>query len=247
MSVGNAVLKCIEERKSVRAFEDKPIDEETMRAIYNAAIQAPSAGNQQQYTILRITDESLKEDLAKACDHQLWITKAPLVLVFLADPTRYYNAYKMADIDARPLGKGDLLLAIDDALIAAQNTVIAAESMGIGSCYIGDIMEQKETIQNLLHLPMYVFPACMLVYGYPSKQQKNCIKPKRFKPEDLIFENVYPNNDEAYYQKVFERELSATHPTVNQALDAFCKRKYNSDFAKEMSRSVDAYLKEYEK
>lgn len=63
------------------------------------------------------------------------------------------------------------MLAVTDTAIAAQNAVVAAESFGIGSCYIGDIMENCEEQRKLLQLPEYVFPAVMIVFGWPTKQQ----------------------------------------------------------------------------
>lgn len=63
-----------------------------------------------------------------------------------------------------------MLLAVEDAVIAAQNSVTAAESLGIGSCYIGDVMEHAEEMKGLLSLPAYVYPACMLVFGHPTGQ-----------------------------------------------------------------------------
>lgn len=63
---------------------------------------------------------------------------------------------------------GDLMLAVEDSSLAAQNAVTAAWSLGIGSCYIGDIMEHCELHRELFQLPPYVFPAVMLVLGYPT-------------------------------------------------------------------------------
>lgn len=140
-------------------------------------------------------------------------------------------------------GSGDLLLAVDDALIAAQNAVTAAESLGIGSCYIGDIMEQCELHRELLRLPEYVFPAAMLVFGYPTAQQLQRPKPRRCSMEDIVCENTYLRKDGPGLRRMFQKE------TVNQSFEewsqAFCRRKYNSDFSREMSRSVDMYLKDY--
>ncbi len=67
--------------------------------------------------------------------------------------------------------EGDLFLACCDALIAAQTAVIAAESLGLGSCYIGDIMENYEVHRDLFKLPKYVFPICLVCFGYPTRQQ----------------------------------------------------------------------------
>ena len=89
------------------------------------------------------------------------------------------------------------MLAVTDTAIAAQNAVVAAESFGIGSCYIGDIMENCDTQRSLLHLPDYVFPAVMLVFGWPTQQQKDRVKPQRCAMEHIVHENGYRTMDGA--------------------------------------------------
>ena len=79
MSEHNPVLRQLMERKSVRAYEQGPIPEEDVRAILEAALQAPTAGNMTLYTIIRVTDEEKKQALAKSCDNQPFIASAPLV------------------------------------------------------------------------------------------------------------------------------------------------------------------------
>ena len=81
----NDIVKQLYERKSVRVFTDKEIDENIVDEILTAATMAPTAGNQQLYTILRITDENLKKSLSESCDHQPFIADAKLVLIFCAD------------------------------------------------------------------------------------------------------------------------------------------------------------------
>ena len=135
MTEHNPILQSLFDRKSVRVYEEKPIPAEMKQAILEAAAQAPSAGCQQLYTILDITDPALKEALAESCDHQPFIAKAPLVLVFCADCKKWYDAYLEAGCTPRTPGVGDLMLAVTDAAIAAQNAVVAAESFGIaGLC-----------------------------------------------------------------------------------------------------------------
>ena len=117
----NEVIRQLAARKSVRAFEDRDIPGEVRAAILEAAAQAPTAGNQQLYTILDITDPALKERLAETCDHQSFIARAPVVLIFCADCLKWFDAYVEAGCTPRQPRAGDLLLAVDDALIAAQN------------------------------------------------------------------------------------------------------------------------------
>ena len=164
----NDVIKQLTERKSVRAFTNREIDESVVQDILMAAVNAPTAGNQQLYTILRIRDPEILAQLSESCDHQPFIAKGKLVLLFCADCLKWYEAFRYAGCKPRKPGAGDLLLAVDDALIAAQNAVVAAQSYGIGSCYIGDIMENMETQREILGLPEYVFPAALLVFGYPT-------------------------------------------------------------------------------
>lgn len=239
----NEIIKSLYERKSVRVFEERPISKECKREILLAAMEAPTAGNQQLYTILDITDQTLKEKLAVSCDNQPFIAKAPMVLLFCADVRKWVDAFEEGGANPRKPGCGDIILAIDDALIAAQNAVVAAESLGIGSCYIGDIMEQCELHRELLHLPEYVFPAAMLVFGYPTTQQKERKKPERCRLEDIVQENFYRRRDGEELRKMFEKET--THRSFEEWSRAFCERKYNSDFSREMSRSVQEYLKSY--
>ena len=240
----NEVIRQLCERKSVRVFQDQPIEEEKVQAILRAAVMAPTAGNQQLYTILRITDRDLLSRLVDSCDHQPFIAEGKLVLVFCADCLKWYDAFRAAGCEPRLPGPGDLLLAVDDALIAAQNAVAAAESFGIGSCYIGDIMENIETQRELLGLPEYVFPAALLVFGYPTEQQKERQKPQRADMRYIVHENRYRRMDGADLQAMFESK--APDGKYEEWMSAFCKRKYNSDFAREMSRSVAEYLKQYE-
>lgn len=239
----NKIIESLYDRRSVRVFEDRPISDELKKEILLAAMQAPTAGNQQLYTILDITDQKLKNRLAESCDHQPFIAKAPMVLIFCADILKWVDVFEEGGSKPRKPGCGDLILAIDDALIAAQNAVVAAESLGIGSCYIGDIMEQCELHREMLHLPEYVFPAAMLVFGYPTRQQMERLKPKRCRLEDIVQENLYQRRDGTQLRKMFDKETE--NRSFEEWSQAFCNRKYNSDFSREMSRSVQEYLKEY--
>lgn len=239
----NEVIQALHRRKSVRAFEERAVPEEVKRAILEAAAAAPTAGNQQLYTILDITDQALKDRLSVSCDNQPFIAKAPMVLIFCADPQKWLDVFEEGGAAPRRPGCGDLLLAVDDALIAAQNAVTAAESLGLGSCYIGDIMEQCETHRQLLNLPEYVFPAAMLVFGWPTLQQQQRPKPKRCRLEDIVQQNAYRRRTGGELRRMFDKETERR--SFEDWSKAFCQRKYNSDFSVEMSRSVQEYLKAY--
>lgn len=239
----NEVLRQLRERKSVRVFRDRPIIPEEKEAILRAATEAPTAGNQQLYTILDITRQDLKDRLAVTCDNQPFIATAPLVLIFCADCKKWYDGFAACGCSPRNPGAGDLMLAVNDAVIAAQNAVVAAHSLGIGSCYIGDIMENAEVHRELLCLPKYVFPVAMLVFGYPTEQQLERPKPERAEMTHIVHENAYRAMDERELEALFSQKATAVdYPTW---MKRFCDRKYNSDFSVEMTRSVEEYLKDF--
>ena len=242
----NEIIKSLLDRKSVRQYEKRPIAPEDKELILNAALQAPSAGNQNLYTILDISDESLKQALSVYCDNQPFIASAPLVLVFLADCRRWYDGYCLAGIEARPPEEGDLLLAVVDAVIAAHNTVVAAESLGIGSCYIGDIFEREEDVRKALALDDYVFPAALVVYGYPTQGQRDRKKPKRPPLSYIVQENRYRRLTEKEQRRLFvDKGDIGRNEDFEEFMRAFCTRKYMSDFSAEMSRSVRRYLEHF--
>jgi nitroreductase len=244
----NETITQIKKRKSVRIFEDRPIPAEIKDELLEAAFQAPTAGAMMLYSIIDVTDQSLKEKLAVSCDNQPFIAKAPLVLIFLADYQRWYDTFVFAGCGVRKPGEGDLLLACADAVIAAQNTVVAAESLGLGSCYIGDIIENYEVVRPLLDLPEFVIPAAMLVYGYPAESQKNRKKPPRFDREYIVYENAYRRFSSQEHTEMharLNRELHNAEKDIPESIRAFCKRKYMSDFSLEMSRSAGKYMDQF--
>ena len=239
----NNTIRELLARKSVRVYTDQEISAEAKEAILLAAVNAPTAGNQQLYTIIDVTDQALKDALAESCDHQPFIATGKMVLIFCADCRKWYEGFRAADASPRKPGVGDLLLAVSDATIAAQNAVVAAESMGIGSCYIGDIMEQCEVHQEMLHLPCYVFPCCMLVFGYPTQQQLERPKPERAAMQHIVHENAYRDMDHDELRQLFGAK--AGQRSFEDWMQAFCNRKYNSDFSREMTRSVAKYLADF--
>lgn len=241
----NQVIQQLKDRRSVRVFQDKPIPSEEVSAILDAAVNAPTAGNQQLYTIINVTDPGLKAQLAESCDHQPFIAKAPLVLVFCADCRKWYNAFSEYGCEPRKPGVGDLMLAVSDTNIAAQNAVVAAQSLGIGSCYIGDIMENAEQQRKLLSLPEYVFPAAMLVFGYPDAGQLERPKPPRSDMRHIVHENSYRDMDAEELKQMLSVKTGVRE--FEEWIQAFCNRKYNSDFSREMTRSVTVFLEDFQK
>ena len=241
----NEVLRQLHDRKSIRVYEDRPIEKDVKQAILAATIQAPSAGTMALYTILDITDPEKKAALAKSCDNQPFIATAPMVLIFCADYRRWYDVFCAHVEEVRRPAMGDLFLAEADAIIAAQNAVVAAQSFGVGSCYIGDITENFEYHKELLNLPQYVVPAAMLCFGYPTEQQKNRQKPARFAVADMVHENGYDLEKSASMPRMLMQQQGKTEEDLADYVRRFCKRKWNSEFSQEMSRSCAEMVKDW--
>ena len=100
-----------------------------------------------------------------------------------------------------------------------------------------------EAHRALLRLPEYVVPAALLVFGYPTQQQQEREKPRRRALEHIVHENAYRRMEPAELEAMLADNAGAR--PYGAWLDAFCKRKYNSDFSREMSCSMAEYLKPF--
>lgn len=246
-AMNNSVIRQLLARKSVRVFEKKPIPEEDVQAILAAAVQAPTAGNMTLWTAIRVTDEDKKQHLARTCDNQPFIATAPLVLVFCADYKRWFDLFRTLDLgeELRVPGEGDFMLAVVDTVIAAHASVVAADALGYGSCYIGDILENCERQREILGLPEYVKPVCMAVYGKPTAQQAERKKPPRFAVQDVVHENTYRAMDAEQMRAALKTRQGLDDEAMDRWLLAFTKRKWNCDFSREMTRSSAKMIEEW--
>lgn len=257
----NPVLDTLFNRTSLRTYSSEPVTDEELEAILHAAMRAPTAGNQMLYSILVIRDQETKEKLSKSCDHQPFIAKAPVLLLFAADQHKWFDFYKKNQVGEfcqahKERGysfeapqESDLLLACEDTMAAAQNAVIAAESLGIGSCYIGDIVENYEYHQELFELPRYVFPLALLCLGHYRPEHKKVFR-RRFDPKFVVFEEKYRQLTEEEYEEMFAEENKGYRPDNPYDADNFAQmfyaRKTGAAFSKEMARSVRVALKEWD-
>ncbi len=255
----NPVLETIHARKSTRAYKDRDIPEDVRTSILQATLRAPTAGNMMLYSIVEVTEQATKDKLVDTCDHQPFIAQAPWVLLFLADYQRWYDYFKLSGVEdychsqgvevIKPQA-GDLLLACCDALIAAQTAVIAAQALGVGSCYIGDILENFETHQKMFGLPTYAVPIALLCFGYPTEDQLESEMTTRFDPEFIVFRDRYHRLEQDAFDRMYalrkaQAEAAGSDPTKVGL--AIYKRKFGAAYAEEMRRSVHAMIHSWSK
>jgi FMN reductase (NADPH)/FMN reductase [NAD(P)H] len=249
----NEIVPMLLNRKSIRKYEERPIEDAVKQKILSATLRAPTAGNMTLYSIIDVTDQSLKDTLARTCDDQPFIAQAPMVWLFLADYQRWIDYFQCSDVDTvcrqrsidpRRPAEGDLLLACCDALIAAQTAVIAAEALGIGSCYIGDILEKYEEHRELFNLPDYAVPIALVCFGYPTDEQQQRELTPRFDRRFVFFENGYQRLSDADFAEMYhEREARwLQRGTKADDIENFGQlmylRKFAAAYSHEMNRSV---------
>ncbi|MGH0052518.1 MAG: nitroreductase family protein [Sphaerochaetaceae bacterium] len=252
-------LELLKKRRSVRAFMARPIEEEHRALLKEATLRAPTAGNMALYSVIEVNDPIKKKALAQICDSQEMISKAPLVWVFLADMQKWVNYFHESGAvqraeeskltSYRKPGLGDLHLCLQDAIIAAQNAVVAAEALGIGSCYIGDVIENFEELRSLLDLKHYTIPACMLIFGYPKGKGPHKLTP-RCPASSLFMEDRYEEPhieqlEKAYTEHEAQRRTTHSLPYENKGTlaDYYYLKKHTSAFMEEMNRSVNVMFK----
>lgn len=148
----------VKARRSVRAFEARPLTEEQSRQILEAASRAPSAGNLQAYEIYVARTPSVRRALARAALDQEFIAQAPLVLVFCAHPARSAPRYG---------ARGETLYAMQDATIAGAFAMLAATALGLGSVWVGAFDEGR--VRAIVGAPPRERPVVILPVGYPAE------------------------------------------------------------------------------
>ena len=175
----NESLETILSHRSFRSYLSDPLPVGTLEWLIAAAQSAASSANMQTWSVVAIEDEERKAELCRLANNQVYIKQAPVFLVWLADLGRL--AY-LADSRGLPHVALDyielLIKGIVDASVAAQNTAIAAESIGLGTLYIGALRKSTQEVATLLRLPPFVVPIFGMCLGYPHPEANPAIKPR---------------------------------------------------------------------
>ena len=230
----------INNRHSTRKYLDKPITKEDEDYIEDAILKSPTAGNMILFNVIKIKEQDRLDKLAILCDNQPFIKDAKLAMVFVTNSSRWYDAYNKLNNSSYKPQIADYYLGMCDGLIAAQSAVLASEDKDIGSCYIGDIVENYEKIKELLKLPKYVNIITLVVFGYKDKSIiKN--RPTKLKKEDFINQEYYKCNDYQDFINMFDGDMEKATRLVNGVFNF----KMKSEFFKEMNRSLKLIVSEY--
>lgn len=155
--------------RSIRKFRPAPVPAEVMRGVLEAAVRASTCGNMQLYSLVVTCDEALRRRLAPCHFNQPMVTEAPCLVTVCADVHRFSMWCEQRDAEPAFDNFEWFLNAATDALLAAQNLAVAAETQGLGICFLGTTLYTARDIARILDLPKGVIPLTTVVVGYPDE------------------------------------------------------------------------------
>jgi nitroreductase len=227
----NETMRMLFERSSCRSFLDKKIPQEVLNAVLEAGTHSASAGNLQPYSIIKIENVENRLKLAEMCG-QSFIGKAPVLLLFCLD---LHRNERWAKLEVAPFTATSSFrhfwVSFQDTIISAQNICTAADSMGLGSVYIGTVIDYPADIERMFKLPKGVFPVVLLCLGYPKVRPKPANK---LGPDVVVHSEYYSQmNDQqllsAYSKKYKDEKLQLTDERMEKILQV-CRSVHGREF-----------------
>ncbi|MBE6019178.1 MAG: hypothetical protein E7230_02415 [Clostridiales bacterium] len=234
------IFGIIDERASCRVFSDELIPEEVMKQLMEAACKAPSGGGFQNTSAIIITDPEKKRELAKLSRNQEFIAKAPVNILFCLDHRRswrisqYEYAPKAPEVDFF-----ELYLGVVDTTIFAHTFCLAAEAMGLASCYNGNVIQQSDELCRLFSIPKYVVPVVMLTLGYPKGKRNTS---EKFGPDvmfckenysDMAIDDLYGK----YKEKTKDQHSMITEAKLEKIYET-AKARFGEEWADECVKHI---------
>ena len=206
-SINTPTIEQIFRHASVRQYKQDPVSTEMVETVVAAGQRSSTSSNLQTYSVVAITDAETKARLAELSGSQGHILQAPLLLVWCADLSRLDRVCEMRGYRQVTSYVESFLVAAADAAIAMQTAALAAESMGLGMCYIGAIRNQPQEVITLLRLPRLVFPISGMTLGWPAVEP--LIRP-RLPLEAILHWESYDSGQEIDALEAYDRIMIET-------------------------------------
>ena len=181
------------QHRSIRQFTSEAVDEALLKEILDCGLRASNTGNMQLYSIITTSQEPLRSELCKL--HFGQCSTAPLWLTICTDVRRYHHYCRVNQCD-EPYGNFLWFAsALVDASLCAQNLCVAAESRGLGFCFLGTVMYNTEQIASLLQCPEGVVPVIAIAMGHPAEESRMS---ERLGQDAVVHSEVYhdPTDDD---------------------------------------------------
>ncbi|MBJ6987395.1 NADPH-dependent oxidoreductase [Devosia sp. MC521] len=173
------------DHRSARAYLPKPVEHGVIEALVAAAQSAPTSSNVQAWSVVVVRDAARKARLAELSGGNPHIVAAPVFLVWIADLARLRTLAQREELPGDGLDYMEsFLIGVIDSTLAAQNTVVAASSLGLGSCYIGGMRNKPAEVAAELGLPKECVAVFGLTLGYPDEERASEVKPRL--PQSIV-------------------------------------------------------------
>jgi FMN reductase (NADPH) len=206
----------IMKRRSVRNFKEQEIPEHIIEELLDAANNAPSGGNIQPISVILVQEPQRRKELSEIVGDQPWVKNAPLSMIFCIDFYRIKKWASMFDTDFKgEKAFSHFLIAYADLMCAAQNVVILAQGHGLGSVYIGTILDVIDKARKYFAIPKYVLPMMVLSIGYPKSVPKSVPKLKR---DVIAHREKYKELSDNEIKKAFEDKYGSFDDNVERYL-----------------------------
>ena len=192
-------------RRTIRKYTSEPVDDELLNEILMEGCRASTTGNMQVYSIVITRDEMRKKELAPFHFNQKMITEAPVVLTFCADFNRFNKWCRQREADPGYDNFLSFFTAAIDALLVAQTVCIAAESSGLGICYLGTTTYMAHKIIEVLKLPKGVVPVTTVTLGWPAEKPE---QPDRLPLNAVIHNEEYKDYSSADIDRIYNEKES---------------------------------------
>lgn len=229
----NPALKLLLERASCRNFSDRPVPPEVLDQVLAAGVHGPTGGNLQPYSIIKVQEAITRHRLCELCGDQPFIAKAPVNLLFCID---WHRSRRWAELEVAPFTAADSFrmfwISFQDTVICAHGVATAADSVGLGSVYVGLVLECFLELRELFGLPDGVLPVVLLCVGYP----KGVPEPARkLGPEAIVHEETYGELDDDALRKAFgQKHQGKTRKITDERLEQIARvarEVHGSEFA----------------
>ncbi|MBJ6136124.1 oxygen-insensitive NADPH nitroreductase [Marinobacter litoralis] len=189
----NPTIELLKSHRSIRKFKDQQIPRELFEELIRAGQSAATSSHVQAYTVIHVVNPESRARLAELAGGQPYVESASDFLVFCADMKRSTEAAERSGAEVTRGMTEQLLVASVDVALMAQNVVVAAESEGLGICYIGGIRNNPQEVSEILKLPEHVYPVFGLCLGYPDQDPE--VKP-RLPLASILKQDVYDDSDD---------------------------------------------------
>lgn len=224
----NPTIDLLKAHRSIRKFSDKLVSQDIVDELILCGQAAATSSNVQAVTAIQVHDTDKRETLAKLAGGQPYVASAGAFFVYCADMNRPKYACEKEGGDFSPGMTEHFIIATVDVALAAQNTVVAAESLGLGICYIGGLRNNPAEVAELLNLPEHVYPVFGLCLGYPEQDPE--VKP-RMPLEAVLMHDQYD-------ESVFDKNISDYDDTVREYYKSRTSGKKDSTWSQEMKALV---------